>query len=77
MDMSGVAQEKRSAFAETLRNPVMHVIGREPVHAVDRDAEPLHHARVEVLPSHLLAVALSLGRDSADDATAMCALHRE
>ena len=49
MDMCGVAEQKSATFAEVLRHPVVHVIGREPIHLVDLDLEVIDRPVADVL----------------------------
>src|SRR6266478_860747 len=66
VDVRGVAEEKDAPLLEARRDAVVHVVGREPVHAADIDAQPLQEVRAHVLPAQLLAFLLCPGADGAD-----------
>jgi hypothetical protein len=50
VDVRGVADQERATLAEMIGDPMVHVIGREPVHALDVDSHPLDHALAHVVP---------------------------
>jgi hypothetical protein len=47
--MRGVTEQKGATLAEVLRHPMMHVIGREPIHLVDLDLKVVDRAAADVL----------------------------
>src|SRR5262245_13213170 len=44
MNVGGVAQQECAPAAEPVGDSMVHAIGREPVHALDVDPEPVEHA---------------------------------
>ncbi len=43
--MRGISEKERAALAELIRDAMVDAVGREPVHALDNDAHPVHDAR--------------------------------
>ena len=54
------------ALPEACRDPVVHVVRREPVHAPDIDAQPLQEALAHLVPTELLAFLLRLNLEAKD-----------
>ena len=48
MDVSGIAEQEGAALSEMLRHPVMHMIGRKPVHFPDGHLEVLDRPAADV-----------------------------
>ena len=59
VDVGGVSQQERAPLPESRRHPVVHVIGREPVHPVDRELQMPDHAIADFVESQ---VAVFIGR---------------
>jgi len=49
VDVRGIAEQEGSAFTEILRHPVMHMIGREPIHLLDLNLEVIDRPIADVL----------------------------
>ena len=47
-------------LAEPIGDPMMHAVGREPVHALDVDAHPLDHALAHIVPRQVLVLVFGL-----------------
>ena len=50
VDMRGVAEQERTTFAKVIGDPMVHAVGREPVHALDVNAYPFDYALAHVVP---------------------------
>src|ERR1700724_2090976 len=74
--MGGIAEQEGAAFAEMLRHPVMDVIGREPVDALDLDVEAVDEARADIIKGEIVA-RLGLALDRADEPRSPGALQRK
>ena len=48
MDVRRIAEQERATFAEMLRYPMVHVIGRKPVHFLDVNFEVLDRPVADV-----------------------------
>ena len=77
VDVRGVAEQERATFAEMIGDPMVHAVGREPVHALDVDAHPLDHALAHVVPRQVLALVFGFLAHGADEPRAPLALQRE
>src|SRR5437762_735928 len=77
VDVRGIADEEDAPMAETRRDAVVYVVGREPVHAADVDAQPLQKALAHVVPAEILALLLRLGANGTDQPGAALFLERE
>ena len=76
VDMGGIAEQEGAAFAEMPRHPVMDVIGREPVHALDLDVEAVDEAGTDIIGGESVA-RLGLALDRADEPRPPGALQRK
>ena len=50
VDVRGVAEEEGATLLEVVRDAVVHMVRREPVHVIDLDAEPLDRSLADVVP---------------------------
>src|SRR6516165_8887955 len=64
--MGGIAKHEHTAFAEMIRDPMIHVVGGEPVHALDVDAHPLNDPLAYIVPRQALMLAFDFLSDGAD-----------
>src|SRR6202023_4207450 len=74
--MGGIAEQEGAAFAEMPRHPVVDVIGREPVHALDLDVEAVDEAKTDIIEGEI-AARLGLALDRADEPRPPGALQRK
>ena len=58
-------------------DPMVHAVGREPVHALDVDAHPFDHALAHVVPRQVVVLVLGVLAHCADQPRAPVALQRE
>ena len=77
VDVRGVAEQERAALAEPIGDPMVHAVGREPVHALDVDAHPLDDAPAHVVPGQLLVLVLGVRAHGADEPRATVLLQRK
>ncbi len=66
--MRRIAEQEGAPLAEMLRHPVMHLIGREPVHLFDVDLEVIDRAVADVLELELVGMIGPLVPDGSDQA---------
>ncbi|GAB3784108.1 hypothetical protein GCM10028797_12620 [Dyella agri] len=76
VDMRGVAQQKHTPLPEGRCHPVMHVVGREPVHLHDVESEMCDRAWTDVVERQF-AVFIGGFAHGADQAYAALFLERE
>jgi hypothetical protein len=62
MDVGGISEQKRASFAEVLCDTMMNLVRGKPVHSIDADWHPSHHARIDVVPCQRLALSKGLIR---------------
>jgi hypothetical protein len=79
VDVRGVPGEEAAALGESVDVARVDFVDREPVDVrdVERDLRLLSDARLDLLVQNLALVAVEAFRESADDAVAVLALHRE
>ena len=77
VDVRGVAEQERAALPEPIGDPMVHVIGREPVHALDVDAHPLDHAPADVVPRQVLVLLSGVRAHGADEPRVPLLLQRK
>ena len=68
VDVRGVAEQEGAALAEMLRHPVMHMIGRKPIHLLDLDLEVIDRPIADVLEFERIGVVGALVAHGADQA---------
>ena len=77
MDMRGVAEQERAAVAEVPRDPMMHAIGREPIHPVDIDLQVVDRAAADVLEPERIGTVGALVPHGSDQTGTAIAGQRE
>jgi hypothetical protein len=77
MDMRGVAEQERAIFAEVLRHPMMHVIGREPIHLLDLNLEVVDSLAADVPELERIGMIGALVPDGSDQTRPAFAGQRE
>src|SRR6516162_7462873 len=77
MDMCGVTEQKNATFAEMLRHPMMHVIGREPIHLLDLDLEVIDRAVADALELERIGMVGALVPHGSDQTSPAFAGQRE
>jgi hypothetical protein len=73
VDMRGVTEQKSATLAEVLRHPMMHVIGREPVHLVDLNLKVIDRPAADVFELQrisMIGALVSYGSDQTSPAFA-------
>jgi hypothetical protein len=60
VDVRGVAQQEGAALAETLCDPIVNVIGREPVHLLDLDLQVIDCLAADILKPERIGVVGAL-----------------
>src|ERR1700736_6894191 len=74
VDMRSVAEHERTTLAEMIGDPMVHAVGREPVHALDVDAHPVDHALAHVVPRQVLVLVLGFFAHRANEPRTRLAL---
>src|SRR5271169_559429 len=77
MDMRGVAEQKSATLTEVLRHPMMHVIGREPIHLLDLDLKVIDRAAADILEPERIGVVGALVSYGSDQTRSAFAGQRE
>ena len=77
VDVRRVAQQKRPTLAEMIGHPMVHAVGRKPVHAADIDAHPFDDALAHVVPREVLVLTLGLLPHRANEPRSPIPLQRE
>ena len=75
--MCGVTEQKNATFAEMLRYPMMHVVGREPIHLLDLDLEVIDRAAADVLEPERIGMVGPLVPHGSDQTSPAFAGQRE
>jgi hypothetical protein len=75
--MSGVAEQEDAAHTETFRDPVMHAIGREPVHRLDLDLEVANRLVAHILEAKRVRAGRPLAPHRADETGPTFVLERK
>jgi hypothetical protein len=75
--LSGVAKKECAPLAELIGDAMMHLVGREPVHALDLDVHPIDDARAHVVPGEVLAVMVGVGAHRSNEARPSVFLQRK
>src|SRR5215510_1861059 len=70
MNMGGISEQESTPFPELVRDAVMNVIGRKPVHACDLERHPPHDKCVDIIPCQRLALCQGLIAHGADQPNA-------
>ena len=68
MDVSRIAEQEGAAFAEMLRNRVMDMIGRKPVHFPDIDLQVLDRPIADVMECECIGAVRALVAHGSDKA---------
>ena len=68
VDVGGVAEEEHAAFVEVIGDAVVDVVGAEPVHFVDVDAEAVDDGGADVVPGEAAGFVGEFVADGADEA---------
>jgi len=77
VDVRGVSKEECATLAEPIGDTMMHVVGREPVYALDLDVHPVNDSRAHVVPGEVLAVTFGVGAHGPDEARPAVCLQRK
>ena len=77
MDVCGVANEKDAADLEMLGDPVVHVVGREPIDTLDVDTHALEDVLAHVVPCKCFLLVFGALAHGADKPRSLGAFHRE
>ena len=60
VDVSRIAEQESPAFAKMLRHPVMHMIGRKPVHFLDMNLQVLDSPIADVFEFECIGMVRAL-----------------
>src|SRR5262245_9384190 len=77
MNMGGISEQESTPFPELVRDAVMNVIGRKPVHACDLERHPPHDKCVDIIPCQRLALCQVLIAHGADQPNASIIFERK
>ena len=77
MDMRGVAEQESATLAEVLRHPMMHVVGREPIHLIDLDLEVIDRPAADILEFQRIGMIGALVPHRSDQTSAAFAGQRK
>src|SRR5207253_5345322 len=53
VNVCGIAEQERVVFAEMIGDSMVHIVSREPVHALNVDTHPIDYALADVVPGKI------------------------
>ena len=77
MNVGGIAEQERATLAEPIGDPMVHVVGREPVHALDPDPHPVDDAPAHVAPRQVFRLMFGVRAHGADEPRVPLLFQRE